>query len=211
MEKTKKKSQSVDVKNVTSSPYFVAALLALIIVAIIALIVYFMSGIKDTKAQINDARTLLAQNKQSVRELDMLRARSEEAQKELSRYEGILPSSLGDAYKLQDKVYEACADADLTVNSFDISQVQGATYETVINLDISGKFTDIHSFLSKFAHQKQIRRVDTLTLTRGEGDSYNAVTTLTLLSTEGAEYLATTGIVEEAVAQVSESASTDEG
>ncbi|MBQ3889289.1 MAG: type 4a pilus biogenesis protein PilO, partial [Clostridia bacterium] len=144
MEKTKKNSRSVDVKNVTSSPYFVAALLALIIVAIIALIVYFMSGIKDTKAQINDARTLLAQNKQSVRELDMLRARSEEAQKELSRYEGILPSSLGDAYKLQDKVYEACADADLTVNSFDISQVQGATYETVINLDISGKFTDIH-------------------------------------------------------------------
>ncbi len=210
MEKAKKNSQ-FDAKNVTSSPYFVAAVLALVIVAIIALIVYFMNGIKDTKQQIKDARTVLAQNKQSVQELDQLRARSEEAQKELSKYEGILPSSLGDAYKLQDKVFEACEDAGLTVNSFDISQVQGATFETVINLDITGNFTDIHSFLSKFAHQKQIRRIDALTITKAEGDAYNAVTTLTLLSTEGADYLATTNIIDEAVEQVVESASTDEG
>ena len=210
MERAKKNSQ-FDVKNVTSSPYFVAAVLALVIIAIIALIVYFMNGIKDTKAQIQTARATLAQNQKSVQELDMLRARSEEAEKELSQYEGILPSSLGDAYKLQDKMYDACIEAGLTVNSFDISQVQGATYETVINLDITGQFTDIHSFLSKFAHQKQIRRVDTLTLTKAEGDDYNAVTTLTILSTEGAEYLATTTIIDEAVEQVVESASTDEG
>ena len=188
-----------------------AAVLALVIVAIIALIVYFMNGIKGTKQQIQDARAVLAQNKQSVQELDQLRARSEEAQKELSKYEGILPSSLGDAYKLQDKIFEACEDAGLTVNSFDISQVQGATFETVINLDITGNFTDIHSFLSKFAHQKQIRRIDALTITKAEGDAYNAVTTLTLLSTEGADYLATTSIIDEAVEQVVESASTDEG
>ena len=63
---------------------------------VIAIIVYFILGIFQTKDDIVAARESYKKNLQEIAILEELRAQSEKAEAQLEVYKGILPDELGD-------------------------------------------------------------------------------------------------------------------
>lgn len=180
-EKGTKKKQ-INSKDITSSPYFVAAMMGVCIALAITGLVFFMININNTKKEITEARRLYVANQQEANILEQLKKRSEEAQAEIEEYENLLPESLGDAYVVQNEVIEKFENFGLDVTAIDFVTVQNETSEIVFTVTCTGSFQSIYNVMNHYSNIEQIHRIDSLSLAKDSAGNYSAVITLAILS-----------------------------
>ncbi len=181
------KGKKIDLNDIKNSPYTTAVALILVIVLVLAAIGYIIFNIVETKAEIVEVRKSYEENLKQIAILEELRAQSEKAEAQLEVYKGILPDELGDVYKLQENVVATCRNFGLDVSSIEVTQVPAQTQETIFVFNVSGKFTDIHGYLSHISSLEQIHRFDAIALKRETEDKYTATISLAILSQNGAE------------------------
>lgn len=191
------KGKKIELKDITSSPYFVIGLMSLVCLLITGLMVFLIMNIDTTKKSIVDARAMYEQNVKEVALLEELKVKSEAAQEQLEACKDILPDSLGDVFILQEDVLKKCADFGLDVLSIDQSVAVNETQEVIFTINASGKYEHIYNFMNYYSNLERVHRFDALTLTRGADGTYNAMLTLAFLSEQGAEG-AVAAVVDEA-------------
>lgn len=193
------KKKNIELKDITASPYFVAALMVLLIGLCVTALVFFVLDIKETKEQIVEARQLYADNVREYAVLEELKAKSEAAEKQLEECKGILPDSLGDVYLLQEDVVEKCTNFGLTVTTVDYVVTTNETQEVVFTISASGSFTNIYNVMNYYTNLEQQHRFDSVVLKKDSSTgNYNTVFTLAILSEQGVEGVA--AVVEETTA-----------
>ena len=182
------KNKNIELKDITSSPYFVAVLMVLLIGLCIAALVFFVLDIQGTKNEIKDARALYEANVKEYAVLEQLKAKSEAAEKQLEECKGILPDSLGDVYLLQEGVVEKCKAFGLSLTSIDHVITTNETSEVVFTITANGSFSNIYNFMNYYTNLEQQHRFDSVILKKdGANGEYTTVLTLAILSETGAE------------------------
>lgn len=182
------KNKNIELKDITSSPYFVAVLMVLLIGLCIAALVFFVLDIQETKNEIKDARALYEANVKEYAVLEQLKAKSEVAEKQLEECKGILPDSLGDVYLLQEGVVEKCQAFGLSLTSIDHVITANETSEVVFTITANGSFSNIYNFMNYYTNLEQQHRFDSVILKKdGANGEYTTVLTLAILSETGAE------------------------
>ena len=185
-EKNAKKKQ-LDTKDLTSSPYFVAALMGVCIALAVAGLVFFIININNTKNQITEARRLYIANEQEVDVLAELKKKSEEAYAQIEEFDNLLPQSLGNAYELRDNVLTKFTNFGLNVTAIDFITVKNETHEIVFTISCTGSFESIYNVMNHYSNIEQIHRIDSLSITKDSADDYTAVITLAILSEQPVE------------------------
>lgn len=185
-EKNTKKKQ-LDAKDLTSSPYFVAALMGVCIAIAIAGLVFFILQINTTKNQITEARRLYIANEQEVDVLAELKKKSEEAYAQIEEFDNLLPQSLGNAYELRENVLTKFENFGLNVTAIDFITVKNETHEIVFTISCTGSFESIYNVMNHYSNIEQIHRIDSLSITKDSADDYTAVITLAILSEQPVE------------------------
>lgn len=182
------KNKNIELKDITSSPYFVAVLMVLLIGLCIAALVFFVLDIQEIKNEIKDARALYEANVKEYAVLEQLKAKSEVAEKQLEECKGILPDSLGDVYLLQEGVVEKCQAFGLSLTSIDHVITANETSEVVFTITANGSFSNIYNFMNYYTNLEQQHRFDSVILKKdGANGEYTTVLTLAILSETGAE------------------------
>lgn len=182
------KNKNIELKDITSSPYFVAVLMVILIGLCITALVFFVLDIQDTKTEIKDARALYEANVKEYAVLEQLKAKSEAAEKQLEECKGILPDSLGDVYILQEGVVEKCKAFGLNVTSIEHVTTTNETSEVVFTISATGSFTNIYNFMNYYTNLEQQHRFDSVVLKKdGTNGDYSTVLTLAILSENGVE------------------------
>ena len=181
------KGKKINLDDIKQSPYTSAFGLGLVMLLVVAVIVYFILGIFQTKDDILAARESYKKNLQEIAILEELRAQSEKAEAQLEVYKGILPDDLGDVYILQEDVIETCKNFGLSVSSIEVTQVPAQTQETVFVFNVSGTFENIYSYIAYISELEQMHRFDAVSINKADEDKYNATLSLAILSQNGAE------------------------
>ncbi len=181
------KGKKIDLNEIKNSPYTTAVALFLVIALVIAATGYIIFSIIDTKKEIVAVRNSFQENLKQIAVLEELRSKSEKAEAQLEVYKGILPDGLGDVYILQENVIETCRNFGLDVSTIEVTQLPAQTQETIFIFNVSGKYSDIHSYLSHITSLEQIHRFDAIALRRVDDGSYTATISLAILSQNGAE------------------------
>ncbi len=182
------KNKNIELKDITSSPYFVAILMVLLIGLCITALVFFVMDIQNTKNEIKDARALYEENVKEYAVLEELKARSEAAEKQLEECKGILPDSLGDVYLLQEDVVKKCQGFGLDVTSVEHVVMANETSEVVFTVTANGSFTNIYNLMNYYTNLEQQHRFDSVVLKKDSANGeYNTVFTLAILSENGVE------------------------
>lgn len=180
------KNKNIELKDITSSPYFVAVLMVLLIALCITALVFFVMDINKTKEEIIDARTLYEENVREYAVLEELKAKSEAAEKQLEECKGILPDSLGDVYLLQENVVGKCKSFGLEVTSVEYLVTANETQEVVFTVSASGSFTNIYNLMNYYTNLEQQHRFDSIILKKDSSTgNYSTVFTLAILSEQG--------------------------
>lgn len=185
-EKDTKKKQ-IDAKDITSSPYFVAALMGVCIAFAIAALVFLVFNINNTKNQITEARRLYIANEQEVDVLARLKKKSEEAKAQIEEYDNLLPQSLGNAYEVRENVITKFKNFGLNITAIDFVTIQNETHEIVFTISCTGSFESIYNVMNHYSNIEQIHRIDSLSITKDSADEYTAVITLAILSEQPVE------------------------
>ncbi len=180
---TKQKKQ-IDAKDITASPYFVAALMGVCIALAIAGLVFIILDIKTTKNQITEARRLYIANEQEVNVLSELKKKSEEANAKIEEYEHLLPQSLGNAYEVQEDVIARFENFGVSVTAIEFVTVKNETNEIVFTVTCSGDFENIYNVMNHYSNIEQVHRIDSFNLAKDTANNYTAVITLAILSEE---------------------------
>ncbi len=181
------KGKKIDLKDIKNSPYTSAVALVLVMLLVVAIIVYFILGIFQTKDEIVAVRESYQKNLQEIAILEELRAQSEKAEAQLEVYKGILPDELGDVYILQEEVINTCRNFGLEVSTIEVTQIPAQTQETTFVFNVQGTFENLHSYMVYISELEQMHRFDALSLTKAEGDKYAATISLAILSQNGAD------------------------
>ncbi len=181
------KGKKIDFKDIKNSPYTSAVGLVLVMLLIVAVIVYFILGIFQTKDEIVAVRESYKNNLQEIAVLEELRAQSEKAEAQLEIYKGILPDELGDVYILQEDVVNTCENFGLEVSDIQVTQVPAQTQETTFVFNVQGTFENIHSYMAYISELEQMHRFDAVSITKVDKDKYAATLSLAILSQNGAD------------------------
>lgn len=184
MAKKESAKKSIDVKDITASPYFVAALMGVCIALTIAALVFFILDINKTKSEITEARRLNVACQQDAQLLDKLKAESDAASARLEECENILPQSLGNAYVVQEDVIEKFEAFGVSVTAIEFVTTTNETNEIVFTITCTGGFENIYNVMNYYSNLEQIHRIDSLNLTKDSQDNHTAVITLAILSEE---------------------------
>lgn len=182
------KNKKIDMKDVTSSPYFVAAIMFVMIVLAILVLVFFVMDIQSSKEQLVEARKTYAENVKEYAALEELKAKSEAAEKQLEECKGILPDNLGDVYILQEDVLLKCQSFGLDVTAIDFIPAMNETQEVVFTVSATASFSNIYNLMNYYSNLEQQHRFDSISLTKDQSTGlYTTTFTLAILSEGGAE------------------------
>ncbi len=181
------KGKNIELKDITSSPFFIIGLLVLVCVLIVVGIVFITLDISNTKKEIVDARNLLEDNIKQVALLEELKVKSEAAEEQLEACKDILPDSLGDVYVLYEDVLVKCNQFGLNVNTMEFAVATNETQEVVFTISVTAPYTNIYNYMNYYSNLPQIHRFDSLTLTDAGNGEYNATFSLAFLAEQGAE------------------------
>ncbi len=195
-----KKKSNIELKDITSSPYFTIGIMVVVCLLVIGIIGVLLSAIDTTKKDIIDARQLYEQNVREVAVLEELKVQSEEAERKLEACEDILPKELGDVYVLQENVIKVCENFGLTVTSCEFSLAVNETQEVVFKVAVSGSYAEIYEYMNYYTNLEQVHRFDSVILNRTDDNNYTATFSLAFLSENGAEG-AVGAVVDEAIDQ----------
>ena len=176
--------KQIDIKDITSSPYFVAALMGICIALTIAALVFFILDINKTKKDITAARQLNVACENDANILGKLKEESDQASARLEECESILPQSLGNAYELQEDVTYKFESFGASVTAIEFITTKNETNEIVFTITCSGSFESIYNVMNYYSNIEQVHRIDSLNLTKDSEGIYSAVITLAILSEE---------------------------
>lgn len=194
------KGKKIEVKDITSNPYFVIGIMIFVCIAITAAMVLIVMDVDKTKDEIIDARKMYEQNVKEVALLEELKVKSEAAQEQLEACNNILPENLGDVYILQENVLEKCKLFGLDVTTIDQTVAVNETQEVVFTISATASFSDIYDFMNYYSNLEQVHRFDSITLARNADGKYNVTLALVFLAEQGADG-AVQAVVDEAVQQ----------
>lgn len=192
------KGKKIELKDITSSPFFVIGLMSFVCVLITVLIVFLVMDINTTKKDITDARALYEENVKEVALLEELKIKSEAAQQQLEECKNILPDNLGDVFILQENVLEKCKLFGLDVTNISQTIASNETQEVVFTIEATASFQSIYDLMNYYTNLEQVHRFDSLMLSRNDGGEYTTTFTLAFLAEQGAEG-AVQAVVDEAV------------
>lgn len=192
------KKKNIELKDITSSPYFTIAIMVVVCALVTAAIVLLVMNIDKTKKEIIDARTLYEQNVREVAILEELKIQSEKAEEKLKECENVLPEKLGDVYELQEEVINVCKNFGLNVSACEFAVAQNETPEIIFTISVTGSYQEIYDYMKYYTNLEQVHRFDSLRLAKTQENSYAADFTLAFLSETGAEG-AVMAVVDEAI------------
>ncbi len=192
------KGKKIELKDITSSPFFVIGLMSFVCVLITALIVFLVMDINTTKKEIVDARALYEENVKEVALLEELKIKSEAAKEQLEECKNILPDNLGDVFVLQENVLEKCKLFGLDVKNISQSIASNETQEVVFTVEATASYQNIYDLMNYYTNLEQVHRFDSLMLSRNSDGEYTTTFTLAFLAEQGAEG-AVQAVVDEAV------------
>ncbi len=181
------KGKKIEIKDITSSPFFVIGIMVFVCLLIAAMTVTMIMGINTTKQEILDARALYEQNVREIALLEELKIKSEAAEQQLDACKDILPDSLGDVYLLEEEVLAKCRLFGLKVEGITQTVAVNETNEVVFQLSVVGSFETIYNYMNYYSNLEQVHRFDSITLTRVSDEEYKASLSLSFLSAEGSE------------------------
>lgn len=194
------KGKKIEIKDITSNPYFVIGIMILVCVLITVAMVFIIIDVDKTKDEIIDARKMYEQNVKEVALLEELKVKSEAAQEQLEACNNILPESLGDVFLLQENVLEKCKLFGLSVSTIDQTVAVNETQEIVFTISATASFSDIYDFMNYYSNLEQVHRFDSITLARNVDGTYSVTLSLVFLAEQGADG-AVQAVVDEAVQQ----------
>lgn len=194
------KGKKIEIKDITSNPYFVIGIMVFVCVLITVAMVFIIIDVDKTKDEIIDARKMYEQNVKEVALLEELKVKSEAAQEQLEACNNILPESLGDVFILQENVLEKCKLFGLNVSTIDQAVAVNETQEIVFTISATASFSDIYDFMNYYSNLEQVHRFDSITLARNVDGTYNVTLSLVFLAEQGADG-AVQAVVDEAVQQ----------
>lgn len=181
------KGKKIEIKDITSSPFFVIGLMAFVCVLIVAIMVTLIMDINTTKKEIVDARTIYEQNVREVALLEELKVKSEAAEAQLEACKNILPDNLGDVYLLEEDVLEKCKLFGLQVSTIEQAVAVNETQEVVFTITATAKFGCIYDFMNYYTNLEQVHRFDSISLSRNEDGTYSTTLALAFLADQGAD------------------------
>ena len=181
------KNKKIEVKDITSSPFFVIGLMSFVCLLITAIIVLLVMDINTTKKEILDARELYKQNVREVAVLEELKIKSEAAEAQLEACKDILPDSLGDVFLLEENVLEKCKLFGLNVTSIEQTVAVNETQEVVFTITATASYNNIYDFMNYYTNLEQVHRFDSLSLQRNSDGLYTTTFTLAFLAEQGAD------------------------
>lgn len=181
------KKKNIELKDITSSPYFTIGIMVVVCALVIGVIAFLIMDINNVKKELIDARNLYKQNVREVAILEELKVQSAAAEKKLEACADVLPDGLGDVYVLQEKVVKVCQKFGLDVNSCEFTTVQNETKEVVFTINARGSYQQIYKYMRYYSSLEQIHRFDALKLIRETEDSYSVTFSLAILSENGVE------------------------
>ena len=192
------KGKKIEIKDITSSPFFVIGLMIFVCLLLVGVTVVLIMDINTTKTEIIDARAMYEENVREVALLEELKIKSEAAEAQLEACKGILPDTLGDVFVLQENVLEKCKLFGLAVESADQTIAANETQEVIFTITATGSYSNIYNYMNYYTNLEQVHRFDSLQLTRQSDGQYKAVFSLAFLAENGAEG-AVQAVVDEAV------------
>lgn len=181
------KGKKIEIKDITSSPFFVIGLMAFVCVLIVAIMVTLIMDINTTKKEIVDARTIYEQNVREVALLEELKVKSEAAESQLEACKNILPDNLGDVYLLEEDVLEKCKLFGLKVSAIEQAVATNETQEVVFTITATAKFSCIYDFMNYYSNLEQVHRFDSISLARNADGTYSTTLALAFLAEQGAD------------------------
>ncbi|MBR0535046.1 MAG: type 4a pilus biogenesis protein PilO [Clostridia bacterium] len=181
------KGKKIELKDITSSPFFVIGIMSFVCILIIVGIVFVMLDIDKTKNEIVDARVMYEQNVREVALLEELKVKSEAAEQQLEACKNILPDSLGDVFLLEEDVLGKCKSFGLSVTSIDQTVAVNETQEVVFTIVANGSYRNIYDFMNYYSNLEQVHRFDSISLSRNADGTYSVTLALAFLSEQGAE------------------------
>ncbi len=180
-------NKKIEVKDITSSPFFVIGLMSFVCLLITAVMVLLVMDINTTKKEILDARELYKQNVREVAVLEELKIKSEAAEAQLEACKDILPDSLGDVFLLEENVLEKCKLFGLNVTSIEQTVAVNETQEVVFTITATASYNNIYDFMNYYTNLEQVHRFDSLSLQRNSDGLYTTTFTLAFLAEQGAD------------------------
>ncbi len=195
------KGKKIEIKDITSSPFFVIGLMAFVCVFIAAIAVTLILDINTTKQEIIDARAIYEENVREVALLEELKVKSEAAEEQLEACKDILPDSLGDVYLLEEDVLAKCKLFGLKVEAIQQAVAVNETNEVVFAITAVGSYENIYNYMNYYTNLEQVHRFDSISLTRISEKEYRAALSLSFLSDEGSAG-AVQAVVNDAVQEV---------
>ncbi len=181
------KGKKIELKDITSSPFFVIGIMSFVCILIIVGIVFVMLDIDKTKNEIVDARVMYEQNVREVALLEELKVKSEAAEQQLEACKNILPDSLGDVFLLEEDVLGKCKSFGLSVTSIEQTVAVNETQEVVFTIVANGSYRNIYDFMNYYSNLEQVHRFDSISLSRNADGTYSVTLALAFLSEQGAE------------------------
>lgn len=181
------KGKKIEIKDITSNPFFVIGLMGLVCVLITVAVVFIMLDIDNTKKEIQDARVVYEENVREVALLEELKIKSEAAQEKLDACNNILPEKLGDVYVLEEKVLEKCKLFGLDVMTIGHVVAVNETQEVVFTISATASYQAIYDYMNYYSNLEQVHRFDSISLTRNADGTYSVTFALAFLSEQGAE------------------------
>ncbi len=197
------KGKKIEIKDITSSPFFVIGLLCLVCVLIVVGIVFIMLDVDSTKKDIVEERQMYIDNVNQVALLEELKVKSEQAEEQLEACEDILPQNLGDVFVLEENVINKCRQFGLDVTSIEQTIAVNETQEVVFTISVNAPYRNINNYMNYYSNLEQVHRFDSLTLTDVGDGNYSATFSLAFLAEEGAEG-AIGAVVDGAVSELAE-------
>ena len=176
------KGKKIELKDITSSPFFVIGIMSFVCILIIVGIVFVMLDIDKTKNEIVDARVMYEQNVREVALLEELKVKSEAAEQQLEACKNILPDSLGDVFLLEEDVLGKCKSFGLSVTSIDQTVAVNETQEVVFTIVANGSYRNIYDFMNYYSNLEQVHRFDSISLSRNADGTYSVTLALAFLS-----------------------------
>ncbi len=201
------KNKNIELKDITSSPFFIIGLYVFLCIAVVVGMVFAILDISETKQEIVDARKLYEENIKQVALLEELKVKSEAAEEQLEACKNILPDSLGDVYILEEDVLAKCEQFGLNVSSIAQTVAVNETQEIVFTITASAPYENIYNYMNYYTNLEQVHRFDSLSLSEGSDGEYNATFSLAFLAEQGAEG-GIGAVVDAAVSEVAAAATT---
>lgn len=160
-------------KNIFEDVRLVIAILVVLILALIGLIAYGSSQIKETQKQISEIKVEYSNNQKAINQLLALKKQSAIYKARKDEYDEMIKSEPLDQMKIMIDIENRVEKYNCSLASveFDETVDTGLVKQVNAYITITGGFNDIMRFCRDTVNEKQIKRIDKINITKESEDS----------------------------------------